>query len=264
TINGYGKAAGLSQLAELGTIESPLLLTSTLSVGPVWEGGLQHLLAANPEAAVDRDTVNVIVGECFDGWLSDARALAVRPEHALEAIAAAGGLGGAKLEMICDVAVPFERAAELFAPQKGADPASVAWLTRRLVAQAGALARDPRGRPLTGAAGGLSGGLWAAHGARLVPGAAYVLGALGFDRALEGASAVVSGEGRLDEGSFEGKLVGEIARRCRAARVPLHVIAGQVALSDEELQARGIASAVEAPDPARIEGAAEALAATLL
>ena len=47
------------------------------------------MLAANPEAAVDRDTVNVIVAECFDGWLSDARALAVRPEHALEAIAAA-------------------------------------------------------------------------------------------------------------------------------------------------------------------------------
>jgi D-aminopeptidase len=89
TINGYGKAAGLSQLAELGTIESPLLLTSTLSVGPVWEGGLRHLLDANPKAAVDRDTVNVIVGECFDGWLSDARARAVRAEHALEAIAAA-------------------------------------------------------------------------------------------------------------------------------------------------------------------------------
>jgi D-aminopeptidase len=89
TINGYGKAAGLSQLAELGTIESPLLLTSTLSVGPVWEGGLRHLLDANPQAAVDRDTVNVIVAECFDGWLSDARARAVRPEHALEAIAAA-------------------------------------------------------------------------------------------------------------------------------------------------------------------------------
>jgi D-aminopeptidase len=88
-INGYGKAAGLSQLAELGTIESPLLLTSTLSVGPVWEGGLEHLLDQNPGAARDRDTVNVIVGECFDGWLSDARALAVRPGHAREAIAAA-------------------------------------------------------------------------------------------------------------------------------------------------------------------------------
>ena len=89
-VNAYGKAAGLTQLAELGTIESPILLTNTLSVGAVWEGGLRHLLEQNPGAAVDRDTVNVIVGECFDGWLSDARALAVRPEHALEAIAAAG------------------------------------------------------------------------------------------------------------------------------------------------------------------------------
>jgi D-aminopeptidase len=88
-VNGYGKAAGLSQLAELGTVESPILLTSTLSVGPVWEGGLRHLLDQNPEAARDRDTLNVIVGECFDGWLSDARALPVRAEHAMEAIAAA-------------------------------------------------------------------------------------------------------------------------------------------------------------------------------
>jgi D-aminopeptidase len=88
-INAYGKAAGLTQLTELGTIESPLLLTNTLSVGAAWEGGLRHMLEQNPEAARDRDTINVIVGECFDGWLSDARALAVRPEHALEAIAAA-------------------------------------------------------------------------------------------------------------------------------------------------------------------------------
>jgi D-aminopeptidase len=88
-VNAYGKAAGLTQLAELGTIESPILLTNTLAVGAAWEGGLRHLLGQNPDAARDRDTVNVIVGECFDGWLSDARALAVRPEHALEAIAAA-------------------------------------------------------------------------------------------------------------------------------------------------------------------------------
>jgi D-aminopeptidase len=88
-INGYGKPAGLSQLEELGTLESPILLTSTLSVGPVWEGGVRHVLEQNPDAARDRDTVNVVVGECFDGWLNDARALSVRPEHALEAIAAA-------------------------------------------------------------------------------------------------------------------------------------------------------------------------------
>src|SRR4051794_39019094 len=85
-VNGYGKAAGLSQLEELGTLESPILLTGTVSVGPVWEGGLRWLLDLNPEAAIDRDTVNVVVGECFDGWLGDSRGLHVRPEHALEAI----------------------------------------------------------------------------------------------------------------------------------------------------------------------------------
>src|SRR3954447_1606771 len=88
-VNGYGKAAGLSQLQELGTLESPLLLTNTLAVGAAWEGGLRHVLTENPDAARDRDTVNVVVAECFDGWLSDARALPVRPEHALDAIAGA-------------------------------------------------------------------------------------------------------------------------------------------------------------------------------
>ena len=90
-INGYGKATGLTQLEEMGTLETPVLLTNTLAVGAVWEGGLRHVLEQNPEAARDGDTVNVVVGECFDGWLSDARSLPVRPEHALEAIAAADG-----------------------------------------------------------------------------------------------------------------------------------------------------------------------------
>jgi D-aminopeptidase len=88
-LNGYGKAAGLSQLEELGTLESPILLTSTLSVAPALEGGLRWLLEQNPEAARDRDTINVVVGECFDGWLNDARGLHVRPEHAVDAIRAA-------------------------------------------------------------------------------------------------------------------------------------------------------------------------------
>jgi D-aminopeptidase len=88
-INAYGKPTGLAQLEEMGTIESPVLVTGTLSVGPVWEGGLRHMLERNPDAGRDRDTINVIVGECFDGWLSNARALPVRPEHALEAIASA-------------------------------------------------------------------------------------------------------------------------------------------------------------------------------
>jgi glycerate 2-kinase len=178
---------------------------------------------------------------------------------AIDAIEAAGGLGDAKLEVLCDTSVPFERAAEVFAPQKGASPEQVERLASRLAAEAGALPRDPRGRAMTGAAGGLSGGLWAAVGAHLVPGAAFVLGVVGFDRGLEQADAVVTGEGRLDAQSREGKLTGEIARRCRAARVPAYAIAGQVAR--DEIEPLGFVSVEEAGSPEAIEDAAERIAA---
>jgi glycerate kinase len=180
---------------------------------------------------------------------------------AIEAIEAAGGLSDARLEVLCDTTVPFERAAEVFAPQKGASPEQVESLTSRLVAQAGALPRDPRGRPMTGAAGGLSGGLWAALGAHLSPGAAFVLGVVGFDRRLEDADAVITGEGRLDAQSREGKLTGEVARRCRAARVPAHAIAGEVTLSADEIQRLGFGSVEEAGNPEAIQDAAERIAA---
>jgi glycerate kinase len=113
---------------------------------------------------------------------------------------------------------------------------------------------------MTGAAGGLSGGLWAEFGARLVPGAAYVLGLLGFDRHLEDSGAVVTGEGRLDSQSLEGKLVGEVAKRCRAAGVPLYVIAGQVSLSAGAGERLGLVSSTEAATLDAIEAAAREIA----
>jgi glycerate kinase len=179
---------------------------------------------------------------------------------AIEAIEAAGGIQGAKLEVLSDTSVPFERAAEVFAAQKGASGEQVERLTERLIAEAGALPRDPRGRSMTGAAGGLSGGLWAAFGAHLVPGAAFVLGVLGFDSRLEDADAVITGEGRLDPPSREGKLTGEVARRCRAARIPLHAIVGQVALEPGEREQLGLASVAEAGTLDEIEAAAERIA----
>jgi glycerate 2-kinase len=181
---------------------------------------------------------------------------------AIDALEAAGGLRGARVEVLCDTSVPFERAAEVFAPQKGASAEQVRRLSERLVALAGALPRDPRGRAMTGAAGGLSGGLWAAFGADLLPGAPFVLGVLGFDRRLEDADAVVTGEGRLDSQSLEGKLTGEVARRCRAARVPLHAIAGEVALDARELREAGFATAAAAGTAEAIAAAAERLAAS--
>jgi glycerate kinase len=146
---------------------------------------------------------------------------------AIEAIEASGGLGGARLVVLCDVRTPFERAAEVFAPQKGADPEAVRRLARRLARRARALPRDPRGLAMTGCAGGLSGGLWAAFGARLVPGAAFVLDALGFDARALPAAAVVTGEGRLDAQSLEGKVVGEVATRCRQRGIPCHAVVGR-------------------------------------
>jgi glycerate 2-kinase len=210
--------------------------------------GTGELIAAAIEAGAGRVLVAAGGSATTDGG-----------RGAIDAIEAVGGPGDARLEVLCDTNVPFEAAAEVFAPQKGASSEQVRRLTERLVALAGALPRDPRGRALAGAAGGLSGGLWAAFGARLVPGAAYVLGLLGFDRLLEEANAVITGEGRLDSQSFQGKLVGEIARRCHAAGVPVHVIAGEVALEPAKLAELGIAGAREAGTPAEIERAASAL-----
>jgi glycerate kinase len=180
---------------------------------------------------------------------------------AIDAIEAGGGLGEARLEVLCDTTVPFERAAGVFAPQKGAGPGAVERLTGKLVALAGALPRDPRGHPMTGAAGGLSGGLWATFGAHLVPGAAFVLGLLGFDRRLEDAAAVISGEGRIDSQSLEGKLLGELARRCHREGVPLHAIAGQADLDDTHARRLGLVSLQQAGTPTEIARAAEEIAA---
>ncbi len=89
---------------------------------------------------------------------------------AIAAIERAGGLHGARLVVLCDVRTPFEDAARIFGPQKGADPEMVEVLSQRLQELAGGFPRDPRGVPMTGAAGGLSGGLWAAFGPSLRPG----------------------------------------------------------------------------------------------
>ena len=178
---------------------------------------------------------------------------------AIAAIESAGGLGRARLVALCDVRVSFERAAEVFAPQKGADPAAVARLTARLNRQAAALPRDPRGLPMTGCAGGLSGGLWAAWGARLVPGAAYVLDAVGFDSRARAARAVVTGEGRLDSQSLQGKAVGEVATRCRQAGVPCHAIVGLNAIDLFEQRILDLQTVDQAGSPDELEAAGLAL-----
>jgi glycerate 2-kinase len=133
----------------------------------------------------------------------------------------------------------------------------VARLARRLDAQAAQLPRDPRGVPGTGAAGGLAGALWAAHGAELVLGARWVLEALGFEARLRAARCVVCGEGRIDRQSAEGKVVSEIAARARAAGRRVHAVVGRDELGGAGARRLGIASVIEATTAEEMAAAGE-------
>ncbi|HWF52950.1 MAG TPA: glycerate kinase [Solirubrobacteraceae bacterium] len=182
---------------------------------------------------------------------------------AVAAIRDAGGLGRARLTILCDVQTPFADAARVYAEQKGADRDAVRRLTRRLSDQARRLPRDPRAVAMTGAAGGLSGGLWANFGAELVPGAAFVLDALGFEKRMRAARAVVTGEGRLDRQSLAGKAVSEVATRSRQAGVPCHAIVGQRRLDAFGARILDVQAILEATTLAEIEAAGAELAAIL-
>jgi glycerate kinase len=151
-----------------------------------------------------------------------------------------------KLEVLCDVRTVFEDAPRVFGPQKGADAPMVRRLEKRLDKLADAAPRDPRGVPLTGAAGALSGGLYAYRRAKLVPGAAYVLDTLGFDELMRASRAVVTGEGKLDEQTLAGKAVGEVATRCRQAGVWCHAVVGRNALDEFAVRLLDFASVSEA------------------
>jgi glycerate 2-kinase len=178
---------------------------------------------------------------------------------AIEAINDAGGLRGARLVVLCDVRTPFEDAARVFAPQKGADAAAVRRLSRRLAKLADSWPRDPRGVAMTGAAGGLAGGLWAAFGATLEPGAPFVLDALGYDARMRAAAAVIVGEGRLDQTSLAGKAVGEAATRARQAGVPCFAIVGEDALGSFGARILDLQRVLEARTLAAIAASAASL-----
>jgi glycerate 2-kinase len=182
---------------------------------------------------------------------------------AIRAIREIGGLGGARTIVLTDVRTPFEHAARVFGPQKGADDDQVKRLTRRLNDQARRLKRDPRGVPMTGAAGGLSGGLWAEFGAELVPGAQFVLDAVDFDRRMRAARAVVTGEGKLDQQSLAGKVVSEVSTRARQAGVPCHAIVGTRELDSFGVRVLDLQAVFEASTPRQISAAARRLAEVL-
>jgi D-aminopeptidase len=105
-LNGFGKSTGLVQVNELGTVETPILLTNTFAVGTCANALIRRAIAANPEVGRQTTTPNPVVLECNDGYLNDIQAMAVTEAHADAAIAAAAeefevGAVGAGTGMSC-------------------------------------------------------------------------------------------------------------------------------------------------------------------
>jgi glycerate kinase len=183
--------------------------------------GTGELIAAALDAGAARVIVGVGGSATTDGGLAALTAL--NPGRRLR--------GAAEVLVACDVTTRFVDAAEVFAPQKGATPAQVALLRRRLERLAEVYVRDydvdVRQLPGSGAGGGLAGGL-AAAGAVLVPGFDLVAESLDLAERIAGADLVVTGEGHLDAESFAGKAVGGVVALAAEAGVPVLIVAGGV------------------------------------
>ena len=156
---------------------------------------------------------------------------------------------GVEIVAMCDIDNPLygeAGAAYIFGPQKGADPAMVERLDHNLRALEQvvkqALGVDLAQMPGAGAAGGMGYGMAAFFGAKLQPGIETVLDTVGFDRLLEGADLVFSGEGRLDAQSVRGKVMAGVARRAKAAGVPLVALVGQIGQGFEPMYDLGLSA----------------------
>ena len=180
--------------------------------------GVGELVAAAVKAGARRLLVGMGGSASTDGgW------------GAIEALEPRSRLAGVRIEVACDVRTRFVDAAAVFAPQKGATPAEVELLTRRLERLA-QLYQQRYGVDVgqiegSGAAGGLAGGL-AALGATLSSGFDLVADRIELAARVEAADLVVTGEGLLDEQSFEGKSVGGVVELAEEFGVPVVVIVG--------------------------------------
>ena len=177
--------------------------------------GTGELIAEAVEAGAQRVLVAVGGSATTDGGLG-----------ALEALPSAARMAGVEMIVACDVRTAFLDAAAVYGPQKGASPAQIELLTRRLRRLAQTYGRD-FGVDVTalagsGAAGGLAGGL-AARGASLVDGFEVVADEIGLGERIVNAGVVVTGEGRYDATSLQGKVVGGVCEL--AARAGKRAIA---------------------------------------
>ncbi|MCV7349757.1 glycerate kinase family protein [Mycobacterium parmense] len=179
-------------------------------------------------------------------------------------------LAGVELIAASDTEYPLTGpwgAARVFGPQKGADTAAVAALEARLEAWAPELeavaGRDVSSEPGAAAAGGIGAGLLALGG-RCESGAAIIAEHTHLAEDLEMAEMIVTGEGRFDEQSLHGKVVGSLVDAAYPLGIPVIVLAGQVGLENSAVRSSGIMSALSMADYAGSVRLAQADAANQL
>jgi glycerate kinase len=206
-------------------IEMALASGLTLAGGAERNDALAATTAGTGElidAALDSGAKKIIV--CLGGSATTDGGLG-----ALRAIHAPHRLRGVELLVACDVTTTFVAAAEVFAPQKGASPAQVNMLTGRLERLAqmykSDYGTDVRTIAGGGAAGGLAGAL-VALGGRLLPGFELVADELDLYDRVANAELIITGEGFLDEQSFQGKVVGGMQAMAQRAQRRIAAIVG--------------------------------------
>jgi glycerate kinase len=232
------QACGLSRLGGPPTPQTALAAHSR---------GVGQLIAAALRAGARRIVVGLGGSACTDG----GRGLV---DELGGLVAGRQRLADVELIAASDVEYPLLGpwgAAAIFGPQKGADPATVAVLEQRLTKWASEL-DAAAGRPVSALAGaGAAGGIGAALlalGGRCESGASIIAEHTGLADDIAAADLVITGEGRLDQQSLHGKVVGALAEAARSQQIPIVVMAGQVDLDRMASRSAGILAAYAIAD----------------
>jgi len=158
-------------------------------------------------------------------------------------------LEGVSITTMCDIDNPFygpKGAAYIFGPQKGANPEMVRTLNANLESLASVIKNDcnldVQAIPGSGAAGGMGGGMAAFFGSTLQMGIETVLDTVNFDKLLEKADLVLTGEGKIDSQSLRGKVVIGVARRAKKANVPVVAVVGDISDDVEGAYDEGVSA----------------------
>ncbi|GAA4979441.1 glycerate kinase [Actinopolymorpha pittospori] len=228
----------------------------TVGVGQAIAAALDHgcddiVLGLGGSASTDAGT-GLLVG--LGARLLDRDGLPVEPGAAglgrIVAVDLDGlhpGLRDARIRIAADVTCPLlgpEGSVAVFGPQKGLT-GEAADQVEREIDEFAALVQELSGRDIRtlrggGAAGGVAATAYGLLDAEIIEGAAFVLDILGFERHLGGARVVVTGEGRCDDQTLHGKAPAAIAHLARRSGVPVFLVAGEIAMSEEGREKLGV------------------------